>query len=121
MGKGGLFKYNQLITRLLSVIFTKIIRCLNTREANRPSFDLAQQAWSGIAECEGLLFQCGAWLSGTQAYILAVWQDLDAYQVFMDEYHDDIVIRSEQGKFYHTCQVELFKLVYAMPNKLFKQ
>lgn len=103
------------------MMIAKIIQCQLASEADKKGFDLAQQAWNGIAECEGLVFQCGGWLSQTQAYILAVWQDSNAYQVFMDEYHDDIFIRSEQCKFYQTCQVELFKLVYAMPDELFEQ
>lgn len=89
----------------------KWIRC-EVDEEKRATFSAAQEKWRDLKGCSGFLGQIGGWnvAKPQEACILAFWENLDFYQSFMSEKHDEIFERSRQKGTYHSISVDIVKV-----------
>ncbi|GLH62971.1 hypothetical protein PG301_08100 [Parageobacillus sp. G301] len=88
----------------------KWIRC-EVEEEKKALFSAAQEKWRDLKGCPGFLGQIGGWniAKPQEACILAFWENLDFYQSFMSDKHDEIFERSRQeGTYYKTSLIEEF-------------
>jgi heme-degrading monooxygenase HmoA len=89
----------------------KWIRC-EVDEEKKAAFSAAQEKWRDLKGCPGFLAQIGGWnvAKSQEACILAFWENLDFYQSFMSDKHDEIFERSRQEGTYHKISVDIVKV-----------
>jgi heme-degrading monooxygenase HmoA len=89
----------------------KWIRC-EVDEEKKAVFSAAQEKWRDLKGYPGFLGQIGGWnvAEPQEACILAVWENLDSYQAFMSDKHDEIFARSNQKGTYHKISVNIVEV-----------
>ncbi|MGE7907313.1 YdbC family protein [Peribacillus sp. NPDC094092] len=85
----------------------KWIKC-QVDEENKLSFSKAQVGWGELRHCAGFMGQIGGWNRNEpyKAGILSVWKDSQSYRSFMQQLHDEIFGKSDQGSTYTNISVE---------------
>jgi heme-degrading monooxygenase HmoA len=94
----------------------KWIRC-EVDEEKKAAFSAAQEKWRDLKGYPGFLGQIGGWNAAVpqEACILAFWENLDSYQSFMSDKHDEIFERSRQKGTYHKISVDIVEV--KQPNE----
>jgi heme-degrading monooxygenase HmoA len=89
----------------------KWIRC-KVYEEKKAAFSAAQEKWRDLKGYPGFLGQIGGWnvAEPQEACILAFWENLDCYQSFMRDKHDEIFERSRQKGTYHKISVDIVEV-----------
>jgi heme-degrading monooxygenase HmoA len=89
----------------------KWIRC-NVDEEKKAEFSTAQEKWRDLKGYPGFLGQIGGWnvAEPQEACILAFWENLDCYQAFMSNKHDEIFEQSRQKGTYHKISVDIVEV-----------
>ncbi|NUK30113.1 YdbC family protein [Parageobacillus sp. VR-IP] len=89
----------------------KWIRC-EVDEEKKAAFSAAQETWRDLKGYPGFLGQIGGWnvTKPQEACILAFWENLDYYQSFMSNKHDEIFDRSRQKGTYHKIAVDMVEV-----------
>jgi heme-degrading monooxygenase HmoA len=89
----------------------KWIRCEVDTE-KKAAFSVAQEKWRDLKGCPGFLGQIGGWNAAKpqEACILAFWENLDSYQSFMSNKHDEIFERSRQKGTYHKISADIVEV-----------
>jgi quinol monooxygenase YgiN len=95
-------------------MLAKLIKC-RVAQAQREAFSKAQEAWSETANCHGFNGQIGGWCE-SQAIALALWQDRQSVDSFMQQHHDAIYDKSGQGDTYLDCKVAYLDKVMTIPS-----
>jgi heme-degrading monooxygenase HmoA len=88
----------------------KLISC-KVKEDQKAVFSQYQQEWQPISKIEGFLGQIGGWSvkDPLTACVFSFWENQAAYKYFMDEVHDQIVLRTGQERTYTSIEVDLFQ------------
>lgn len=96
----------------------KWINCI-VKPGQRDRFSLAQQKWSKLKDIDGFIAQTGGWneKDPLNACIMGMWRDLDSYQTFMNEYHDEIFQKNGQVNTYDQIEVRLFHSLMDIPGE----
>ncbi|HZG59168.1 MAG TPA: YdbC family protein [Anoxybacillus sp.] len=89
----------------------KWIRCI-VDEEKKVVFSAAQEKWRDLKGYPGFHGQIGGWnvAEPQEACILAFWENLDCYQAFMSNKHDEIFERSRQKGTYHKISVDIVEV-----------
>ncbi|AEH48308.1 YdbC family protein [Parageobacillus thermoglucosidasius] len=89
----------------------KWIRC-EVDEEKKAAFSAAQETWRDLQGYPGFLGQIGGWNAAKpqEAWILAFWENLDFYQSFMSDKHDEILERSKQTGTYQNISVDIVEV-----------
>jgi heme-degrading monooxygenase HmoA len=89
----------------------KWIRC-EVEEEKKALFSAAQEKWRDLKGCPGFLGQIGGWniAKPQEACILVFWENLDFYQSFMSDKHDEIFERSRQEGTYYKISVDIVEV-----------
>ncbi|MNW30654.1 hypothetical protein D3C74_75460 [compost metagenome] len=88
----------------------KMITC-KVRDDSKKRFHYAQTKWAELNNVSGFIAQVGGWniVNTNEAVIIAVWETLEKYNLFMSKIHDQIIARSEQTSSYENIEVSLWK------------
>ncbi|NQZ07260.1 MAG: DUF4937 domain-containing protein [Algicola sp.] len=101
----------------------KLIVCNVLPEQRRP-FSIAQQAWHKTALSRGFVGQLGGWRqnqtepdnpSANQSVILALWQNRQCLDHFMNHLHDEIYEQSAQKNTYLNCKIAFLNRLLIIP------
>jgi heme-degrading monooxygenase HmoA len=89
----------------------KWIRC-EVDEEKKTAFSAAQEKWRDLKGCPGFLGQIGGWNAAEtqEACILAFWENLNFYQSFMSDKHDEIFEQSGQKGTYQKISVDIVEV-----------
>ncbi|MDR0271388.1 YdbC family protein [Paenibacillus sp.] len=95
----------------------KKIMC-KVREDQKENFSECQGQWQSINNIEGFLGQIGGWnhKEPLTACIFSFWESQMAYQLFMDEAHDQVFLKSGQENTYTSIHVELLQGEFRIPG-----
>lgn len=77
---------------------------------HKEAFSKAQMQWKDLSKVDGFIAQLGGWNidKPNQACILALWQDKESLEKFMEQLHDDIVEQNQQSNTYESIDVHHF-------------
>jgi heme-degrading monooxygenase HmoA len=95
----------------------KWIKCM-VPNGQKKMFSKAQEQWIALKGLDGFLGQAGGWniRNPQEACIIAFWRDLDAYESFMNDHHDEIFERSNQQHTYEKISVMLYEQILNIPG-----
>ncbi|WOT05685.1 DUF4937 domain-containing protein [Shewanella youngdeokensis] len=87
-------------------MIVKYIKC-DVKATAMDWFSKGQECWQQTALSDGFMVQTGGW-DKTQAVILALWDNMDSVQAFMQGAHDPIAAQASQQDHYLQLRVEYF-------------
>ncbi|WP_299739261.1 YdbC family protein [uncultured Rossellomorea sp.] len=99
------------------MMMIKVITCKVSEERKEDFFE-EQKIWKALSPLNGFLGQVGGWSDQdpSTACIFAFWENEEAYQYFMDNVHDEILLHSNQSSTYKSIDVSLYEESFTVPG-----
>ncbi|AWB45553.1 hypothetical protein DCC85_15985 [Paenibacillus sp. CAA11] len=88
-------------------MYFKWVEC-NVEIAKEDVFLTSQSKWRLLANVPGFVTQFGGWErtnSFLKAHIFGIWRDVNSYNKFMDEFHDEIFKQTQQDGTYESLEI----------------
>lgn len=90
----------------------KLIKC-EVDEDKKDAFSISQTKWTELSSINGFEKQFGGWESESrEAIIFAYWKSEDHVKSFMQNYHDEILNKSNQKKTFLRCKIKYYKKAF---------
>jgi Domain of unknown function (DUF4937 len=92
-------------------LLLKLINC-QVCTGKEDIFHLGQASWGQLNTIPGFLGQIGGWNTNDKnmAHIISLWKDINSYQYFINNVHDEIYENSSQTPSILNIEVETFAI-----------